>query len=230
MRDTKIGIKAVELLTKLGYDVKMVADEESGRTFLSKGLLKEAQAIARKNVAIFAELISEKTPLLGIEPSAILSFRDEYPKLVAENEREKAKILGENCLMIEEFLAKEMEKGHISADLFTKKAKNIKLHGHCHQKSLSSVSPAAFLLALPENYSVEVIPSGCCGMAGSFGYEAEHYEVSMQVGELVLFPAVRKASKDTIIAAAGTSCRHQIFDGTKRVALHPVEVLWEAVL
>lgn len=230
LSDTRIGIKAVELLAKLGYEVKMIAHEESGRTFLSKGLLKEAQAIARKNVAIFAELISEKTPLLGIEPSAILSFRDEYPKLVAENEREKAKVLGENCLMIEEFLAKEMENEHLSADLFTKTAKNIKLHGHCHQKSLSSVSPAAFLLALPQNYSVEVIPSGCCGMAGSFGYEAEHYEVSMQVGELVLFPAVRKASNDTIIAAAGTSCRHQIFDGTKRVALHPVEVLWEAVL
>ena len=132
--------------------------------------------------------------------------------------------------MIDEFLAKEIQKGKISPDLFTKEKKQILLHGHCHQKALSNVEDSVWLLSLPENYSVEMIPSGCCGMAGSFGYEKEHFEVSQQVGNLVLFPAVNKANEDTIIAATGTSCRHQIGDGTGKKAVHPVEVLWEALI
>jgi Fe-S oxidoreductase len=106
----------------------------------------------------------------------------------------------------------------------------IKLHGHCQQKALSSVSPSVKLLSLPENYNVETIPSGCCGMAGSFGYEKEHYDLSMKIGELVLFPIVRKQADEVIIAAPGTSCRHQVKDGTGKKALHPVEVLWNALV
>ena len=106
--------------------------------------------------------------------------------------------------------------------------RTIKLHGHCQQKALSSLAPYRKIVILPENYSVETIPSGCCGMAGSFGYEKEHYEISMKIGELVLFPTIRKQSEDVIIAAPGTSCRHQIKDGTGRIAKHPVEVLYEA--
>ena len=228
--DTSIGIKAIQLLTKLGYEIKMVKHRESGRAAISKGLLPMAQKLAIQNVQIFSPLISEKTPLIGIEPSAILSFRDEYPRLVAEKDRKKAKALGKNALLIDEFIAQEIQKGKIASDQFTKAPKQILLHGHCHQKALSSVNYSAWLLGLPENYSVEVIPSGCCGMAGSFGYETAHYTVSMQVGELVLFPAVRKAKPDTIIAAVGTSCRHQIMDGTKRKGLHPVEVLYDALI
>jgi Fe-S oxidoreductase len=104
------------------------------------------------------------------------------------------------------------------------------LHGHCQQKAVSSVIPTYQILSLPENYSVQVIPSGCCGMAGSFGYEKEHYDLSMQIGELVLFPAVRKQDEKTLIAAPGTSCRHQIKDGTGKKALHPVEILLDALL
>lgn len=104
------------------------------------------------------------------------------------------------------------------------------LHGHCQQKALSSVAPSVKMLSLPENYSVEVIPSGCCGMAGSFGYEKEHYELSMKIGELVLFPAVRNRPENTIVAAAGTSCRHQVKDGTKEKAFHPVEILMDALI
>ncbi|MEM0994313.1 MAG: FAD-linked oxidase C-terminal domain-containing protein, partial [Bacteroidota bacterium] len=211
--DVRIGIGAIQLLTHLGYVVKMVKHPESGRTHLSKGLLKQAQRLAQQNVAIFKEIISEANPLLGIEPSAILSFRDEYPRLVAKEEQAAAKALGQYALLIDEFLAKEVEIGNISPAQFTKEAKSILLHGHCHQKALASVSPTAFLLSLPENYNVQTIPSGCCGMAGSFGYEKEHYEVSMQIGELVLFPNIRQ-SKNAIIAAPGTSCRHQIMDGT----------------
>ncbi len=227
--DTEIGIKAIQLLTKLGYQVNMIAHEESGRAHISKGLLPAAQKMARRNVAIFKDIITEKTPLLGIEPSAIFSFRDEYPKLVEEKDRAASKTLGENALLIDEFIAKEVEHGNILPDAFTKVHKTVKLHGHCHQKALSSVDSSAWVIGLPENYSVEVIPSGCCGMAGSFGYEAEHYEVSMKVGEDTLFPAIRATSENTIIAAPGTSCRHQIADGTGRKALHPIEVLWDAI-
>ena len=227
--DTSIGIKAIELLSRLGYEVRMIDHEESGRAHLSKGLLPAAQRMAQKNVEIFQDIVANDTPLLGVEPSAILGFRDEYPRLVAPEHREAARALGQNALMMEEFLAREIEAGRIRAEQFTTEPRHILLHGHCHQKSLSNVGVSAFVLSLPENYTVEVIPSGCCGMAGSFGYEAEHYEVSMKVGEQVLFPAVRKASQEAIIAAPGTSCRHQIRDGAGREALHPVEVLWGAL-
>ncbi|MCB9264516.1 MAG: FAD-binding protein [Lewinellaceae bacterium] len=227
--DTPIGIKAIELLSRLGYEVKMIDHEESGRAHLSKGLLTAAQRMAQQNVEIFKDIVTADVPLIGVEPSAILGFRDEYPRLVNPEHRPAAKALGQNALMIEEFLAREIEAGRIRAEQFTTEPRHVLLHGHCHQKSLSNVDVSAFVLSLPENYTVEVIPSGCCGMAGSFGYEAEHYEVSMKVGEEVLFPAVRKASKEAIIAAPGTSCRHQIKDGAEREALHPVEVLWEAL-
>lgn len=229
LNDTHIGITAVKLLSKLGYEVQTLKHAESGRAAISKGLLPMAKKFATTNVQAFSAVISEEVPLVGIEPSAILGFRDEYPRLVDEGLVSHARKLAKHVFTIEEFLAKEIEAGRITTDLFTTEKKNIKLHGHCHQKALSSVSPGVKLLSFPTNYSVEVIPSGCCGMAGSFGYEKEHYELSMQVGEMVLFPAVREADAATIIAAAGTSCRHQIADGTSRDAKHPVEVLWEAM-
>ncbi|MBI5913751.1 MAG: FAD-binding protein [Bacteroidetes bacterium] len=227
--DVGIGVKALRLLARLGYEVEMPQHPESGRAQMSKGLLPAAQRLARENVRIFAKLISDKTPLVGIEPSAILGFRDEYPRLVAKEDVPVAKSLAANALLIDEFLAREIRAGNITPDFFTKKSMKVLLHGHCHQKALSSVEHSAWVCGLPENYVVEVIPSGCCGMAGSFGYEVEHYEVSMKIGELVLFPAVKKADSQVIIAAPGTSCRHQILDGTRRKALHPVEVLWEAL-
>ncbi len=227
--DTEAGIRAIELLNRLGYEVGMVDHPDSGRAHISKGLLDPARNMAIENVRLFSRKASEFMPLVGLEPSAILGFRDEYPRLVPLDMQSAAKELGRNALMIEEFLCREMELGKLDSSPFTKEKKTVLLHGHCHQKSLSSVDHSAFALALPENYTVEVIPSGCCGMAGSFGYEKEHYEVSMNVGELVLFPAVRKAEADTIIAAPGTSCRHQILDGTQRKAKHPVEVLREAL-
>lgn len=227
--DTKIGIKAISLLKKLGYEVKVVDHEESGRSALSKGLLPKAKKHAEANVKIFEKLIDGNTPLIGLEPSAILSFRDEYPRIVSSDLAQAAKKLKFHVKLIDEFLAQEIVAGNISASSFTQKPKKIKLHGHCHQKALSSITWTQKLLSFPENYSVETIPSGCCGMAGSFGYEAEHYAVSQQIGELVLFPAVRETDAETIIAAPGTSCRHQIADGTGRKAKHPVEILWEAL-
>jgi Fe-S oxidoreductase len=228
--DVDTGQKAIELLRKLGYEVAMPDHAESGRTWLSKGMVRRAQRVAVQNVQALKDCITATTPLIGLEPSAILTFRDEYPDLVPPEIRETARQLGANALLFEEWLAKEIEKGAITARQFTKEQRHIKLHGHCHQKALTSVEITQKVLSLPENYTVEVIPSGCCGMAGSFGYETEHYDISMQIGELVLFPAVRAAKDREIIAAPGTSCRHQIKDGTGRQALHPVEVLWEAVM
>jgi FAD/FMN-containing dehydrogenase/Fe-S oxidoreductase len=227
--DTEIGITTVKLLRKLGYEVIVIDHEESGRSALSKGLLEKAKGHANANVKVFKELVSADRPLIGIEPSAILSFRDEYPRLVDRSLIEAAKKVKYHTLLIDEFLGREVAAGNITPESFTSDAMRIKLHGHCHQKALSSLTWTQKLLSLPLHYEVEVIPSGCCGMAGSFGYEAEHYELSMQIGEMVLFPAVREASGNTLIAAPGTSCRHQIKDGTGKVALHPVEILFQAL-
>lgn len=221
--DVSVGIDAFELLTKLGYEVEIVDHEESGRAFLSKGFLQEAKAIANSNVSIFSDLISEDFPLIGIEPSAILTFRDEYLRLA--DDKESAQKLSKNVFTIEEFFKKEITSGKIHSGQFSNVQKEIKIHGHCHQKSLSSVEATFAMLNLPQNSSVTIYNSGCCGMAGSFGYEKEHYDISMQMGEDTLFPKVRATSETTAIAAAGTSCRHQIFDGTKREALHPVTIL-----
>ncbi|NOX45691.1 MAG: FAD-binding protein [Chlorobi bacterium] len=227
--DTLIGIKAVKLLKGLGYEVLVPKHEISGRAFVSKGLLRKAQKLAIRNVELLKDIISDETPLIGIEPSAILSFRDEYPDLVGDGLRQSAINLGKSALMIDEFIAREIDKGNITSDSFTKDARKIKLHGHCQQKSIASTNPTKKMLSLPLNYEVVEIPSGCCGMAGSFGYEKEHYDLSMKVGDLVLFLEVRKAGEDILISAPGTSCRHQIHDGTKRNALHPVEVLFDAL-
>ncbi|WGH75466.1 FAD-linked oxidase C-terminal domain-containing protein [Tenacibaculum tangerinum] len=226
--DAEIGKDAVVVLEKLGYNVKTVTHEESGRSYISKGFLKEAKEIANKNISTFKELISEETPLIGIEPSAILTFRDEYLRIA--DDKEAAKKIAENCFTIEEFLATEHSQGNIDEQLFTTKAKTLKIHGHCHQKALSSTHAAFAMLNMPKNYKVTIMNTGCCGMAGSFGYEKEHYDVSMQVGEDTLFPKVRNCAADTEIVAAGTSCRHQIYDGTKRLAKHPVTILKEALL
>ena len=228
--ESVIGIKTVLLLEKLGYQVVIPKHRESGRTFLSKGLLKSAKKVAEENVLLLKDIVTEETPLIGIEPSAILTFRDEYPDIVDDNLKDPARKLGNHALLLEEFICREAEKGKICSDQFTKESRTIKLHGHCQQKAIASTSFTKRMLSLPVNYRVEEIPSGCCGMAGSFGYEKEHYELSMKIGEMVLFPAVRSAPEDAVIAAPGTSCRNQIMDGTGREALHPAEILYEAML
>lgn len=228
--DTEIGKTAYKLLTALGYQVLVPPHKESGRTYLSKGFVKEAQKLANANVNLLKDIITEDVPLLGIEPSAIITFRDEYLTLVDQDLRLPAQQLAKNALMIDEFLMREVENGTIHPEQFTADKQHIKLHGHCYQKAFHLVGYTEKLLSLPVNYTVEVIPSGCCGMAGSFGYEKEHYDVSMKVAELVLLPAVRVAEESTIIAAVGTSCRHQIKDGVGRSSYHPVEILYKALI
>lgn len=221
--DVSLGIDTYELLTKLGYQVVIVDHQESGRAFISKGFLEQAKAIATTNVNIFKKLVSAEIPLVGIEPSAILTFRDEYIRLAED--KTGAEQLAKHVFTIEEFFKNEIENGAIHSDQFSDEKKEIKIHGHCHQKSLSSVQATFAMLNIPKNNTVTIYNSGCCGMAGSFGYEKEHYEISMQMGEDTLFPKIRATDNSVSIAAAGTSCRHQIFDGTSREALHPVTIL-----
>ncbi|WP_026449895.1 FAD-binding and (Fe-S)-binding domain-containing protein [Aequorivita capsosiphonis] len=226
--DAEIAMDAYLLLIGLGYKVTIIDSLDSGRALISKGFLEEAKKEVNINVAFLKEKVSESTPLIGIEPSAILSFRDEYIRLA--DEKPSAETISKHTYLIEEFLSNEIQRGNISAAQFTSEEKQIKIHSHCHQKSLSNQKVTFDILNLPKNYKPTIITSGCCGMAGSFGYEKEHYDVSMKIGELKLFPAVRKASEDTVISANGTSCRHQIKDGTGREALHPVTILKNALL
>jgi FAD/FMN-containing dehydrogenase/Fe-S oxidoreductase len=231
----------IDLLTKLGYEVIIPKHVESGRAAISKGCLRLAKKYADKNVRLLKDLITKETPLVGIEPSCILSFRDEYPNLVDSEIREAAERLGKNALLYDEFLMREVKAGRIPSEVFSDQTVDIWLHGHCHQKALVGVELTAELLRLPKNATIHVIPSGCCGMAGSFGYEKAHYATSIAIGEMVLFPAVRAAvqhhtshithhtSPMTLIAAPGISCRTQILDGTGIKAHHPIEILHSLV-
>lgn len=227
--DAEVGRKAVLLLEALGYEVRTLAHPISGRSFLSKGMLDEARKLAQANVELWSALVTADIPLVGIEPSAILTFRDEYPDLVSDAWLAKAQDLSKNVLLLEEFIAREADAKRIDKTLFKADKRLLKLHGHCQQKSMSSLVAAKKALSLPANFEIQLIPSGCCGMAGSFGYEKEHYDLSMQIGELVLFPTVRAQGPEVEIVASGTSCRHQIHDGTQRHAKHTAEILFEAL-
>ncbi len=228
--DAHIGVQALHLLNRLGYEVIIPKHLESGRAYMSKGLLRKAQYLAEQNVLCLKDLISEETPLIGIEPSAILSFRDEYPDLLTDDLKASAEQIKKHTFMFDEFLAREIDKGMISENAFTDEAQHIKVHGHCQQKAVASTQATLKILSFPKHYTVEEISSGCCGMAGSFGYEKEHYDLSMKIGEMVLFPEVRKTASEVLISAPGTSCRHQIKDGTNREVLHPISILYQALV
>ncbi len=225
--DVDLGMDTYNLLTRLGYKVNYVNNKESGRAQMSKGFLIDAQKKARKNIAIFSKIITNETPLIGIEPSAILSFRDEYLRL-AKN-IDKAKNLAKNVFTIEEFIANEIKNGTITENQFHESEKSIKIHTHCHQKALSNQFATFLMLSIPKNYTVTILNTGCCGMAGSFGYEKEHYKISMQIGENSVFNKIRNSNKSDEIAVSGTSCRQQIEDGTAIKTKHPVKILLDAL-
>ena len=233
--EAELGLTFAKLLLRLGYEVEIPRHVESGRAAISKGNLKLAKKFALKNVNLLKDKVSEEMPLVGIEPSCILSFRDEYPDLVPAELRSEAQRLGRNALLFDEFIMREVKAGRIAADDFKTDAVEIWLHGHCHQKALVGTEKTVAALKLIQNAKVHVIPSGCCGMAGSFGYEKEHYKTSLAIGEMVLFPTIRKAVDKadgvtpTLVAAPGTSCRQQILDGTGVHAAHPVEILYRWV-
>ncbi len=230
-QEAELGLTFARLLMRLGYQVVIPRHIESGRAAMSKGCLKRAKKIACDNVAMLTTQVGEHQPLVGIEPSTILSFRDEYPDLVSADKRKDAIELGKHCLLYDEFLLKEIQEGRISAEEFGSSEMDIWLHGHCHQKALVGIEQTVKVLRLLlKGATVHVIPSGCCGMAGSFGYEKEHYRTSLAIGEAILFPTIRKVvaqsmEKPTFVAAPGTSCRQQILDGTGVRAVHPIEIL-----
>lgn len=229
-QEAELGLTFAKLLMRLGYEVEIPKHVESGRAAFSKGCLKLAKKYAKKNVTLLADKIIDGHPLIGIEPSCILSFRDEYPEIVPAEMRDTARRLAKNCLLFDEFIMQEVAAGNISSESFREFDGEIYLHGHCHQKSLIGVGKCTEMLKLIPSAKINVIPSGCCGMAGSFGYEKEHYKTSMAIGGMVLFPAVREAASNTekkvIVAAPGTSCRQQILDGTGVKALHPIEIMY----
>ena len=241
--EPELAVTMKQMLERLGYEVLVPKIGESGRAAISKGCLKYARKRAIRNVKQLMGIISEEVPLVGIEPSCILSFRDEYPDLVPDELHEAAETLGKNCLLYDEFIVREVEAGRIPRNAFKAIDADLWVHHHCHQKALVGIEKTVTMLTYIPKMTVHVVPSGCCGMAGSFGYEKKHYEMSMAIGELVLFPTLRRAlgveeersrgvgcARKTMVAAPGTSCRQQIWDGTGIKAVHPIEVLAQSVM
>ncbi|MDT8309592.1 MAG: FAD-linked oxidase C-terminal domain-containing protein, partial [Bacteroidales bacterium] len=220
-----VGLKAIVLLKKLGYAVEVYTGISSGRAAISKGRPDLAKKYAIRHLNALYGKVSSDVPLIGIEPSAILTFRDEYVSLLHGENQNKALSIAENTMLIEEFIAREFRNGKIQRDSFSDQLYHVVFHAHCHQKALSNEEDIKTMLQIPVNVTAEAIPSGCCGMAGSFGMEKKHYTLSMEIGNLVLFPYIRKQKNGTIIVTGGTSCRQQITDGTGKKALHPVEFL-----
>jgi Fe-S oxidoreductase len=234
---------AVDVLTRLGYRVSVLRADDAGtataegqssrkarplccgRTFLSAGLVEEARAEARRVLAAAAPYLARGVPVIGLEPSCLLTLRDEFVSLLPGAETER---LASHAFLLEEFLTREAAAGRIPRAIGKLEGK-VLLHGHCHQKAFGAMGSVGEALALVEGLEVETVESSCCGMAGAFGYGADTHAVSMAMGELNLLPAVRGAAPDTHIAADGFSCRHQIKDGTGRQARHVARILQQAM-
>ena len=226
----EIGIAAVELLEAAGYRVQLANGQCCGRPMISKGLLDEAAAYARYNVDLLHAFADQGVPIVGCEPSCLLTFRDEYPEFCRDDQtRAKARKVAEHSYLIDEFLAMLHDRGELELE-FSGLSKKVLFHGHCHEKSLVGTAPSLTALRLPPGYEVELINSGCCGMAGSFGFEKEHYDVSMTIGEQTLFPAIRDKGPEWEVAVMGVSCRQQVEHGAGRPARHLAEVLRDAVV
>ncbi len=227
--EPEVGMAAVRVLEAAGYRVERFGIRDDGRTYLSKGLVQKARNVMEKGLGRVADKLEQHPgrAVVGLEPSALLTFRDEMSDLVGEEYREIAARVEERSFLLEEFLLQEMAAGHVDDELFGGQGRAV-VHGHCHQKALVGTEPTEQVLEAA-GYEVEVLPTGCCGMAGSFGYEDDHYQVSMDIGELVLFPQLRQLEGDEMVVAAGTSCREQIGDGVQQQALHPAQALERAL-
>jgi Fe-S oxidoreductase len=217
-----VAIAATRLLERLDYRVRLINKRCCGRPMISKGLLAEAKSNAVWNVDQLIEYVDRGVPVVGLEPSCLLTLRDEYPEFLRTT---AAKRVGQNSFLLEEFLSREHDAGRLSFDL-KHNGRKLLLHGHCHQKALVGTAPTVAVLKRA-GYEVNEVDSGCCGMAGSFGFEKEHYELSLKIGNRRLSPAVKAAGADVEIVAPGISCRQQIEHLADRRAKHPAEVLWE---
>lgn len=227
-----IGKTAIKFLNELGYGVELTQKTISGRTFLSVGMVRRAKEIAGKNLKLLKKYLDRKDRILFIEPSAHSSFFDEYPKLFSGEEKKLVLKLKNQIQLIDQFIVEEYQKGNIKTERFSQENKDIYVHGHCHQKALIGLSSTRIALEIPKNYKTHLIPSGCCGMAGSFGYDAKTYQISQKIGNLSLFPFINQLKENNdspIIIANGTSCRHQILEGTAHQSLHPIVFLYESL-
>ncbi len=224
---------AVAVLTAAGYQVHLPPAADGGRplccgrTFLAAGLVDEARVEARRTIETLKPYVERGVPVVGLEPSCLLGLRDEFLSLLPGAESGK---LAMNAFLFEEFLAREHAAGRLNLKLRPLREKKAWLHGHCHQKAFAAMPAIESVLKLVPELAVETIESSCCGMAGAFGYEAAHYDVSMKMAELTLLPKVRNANRDELIVADGTSCRHQIADGAGREAIHVARVLERALI
>ena len=225
-----VGEKAILLLMKLGYSVELLTVSESGRVHLSKGDIKGAKDILNKLIVRLKSYSNLTIPIVGLEPSIILTFRDESLDLASTQNRADAHELAKQCVTFEEFIALEYDKGLITPSQFTTSKKTLHFHGHCYQKVLEREGVIRKILSIPKNYSVNEINSGCCGMGGSFGYDEKHYELSKNIAELVLLPTIRKTDVTDTIVTSGFSCKHQIEGLIDRKVKHPAEILFEALL
>jgi Fe-S oxidoreductase len=223
---------ALAVLQAAGYTVHLPQAVDGGRplccgrTFLAAGLVDEARLEARRVIETLTPYVERGVPVVGLEPSCLLGLRDEFLSMLPGGESAE---LAMNAFTFEEFLAREHEAGRLNLKLGPLREKKALLHGHCHQKAFDAMPPVHKVLKLIPGLEVEAIESSCCGMAGAFGYEAAHYDVSMKMAELSLLPRVRKAGADDLIVADGTSCRHQIKDGSGRSAVHVAQVLQRAL-
>jgi Fe-S oxidoreductase len=222
--EPEVGRAAVAVLEHAGYRVERAGLVCCGRAMISKGFLTEARALARAQLPALARRVADGTPLLGLEPSCLLTIADEWTELVPGEQSRRVAAAAE---LAEAWLANQVKDGRCELDLAPAPGRCL-FHGHCHQKALRGTRGTAAALALVPGLDVTVLDAGCCGMAGSFGYEREHYDVSVSVANLELVPAV-KAAPEAVVAATGTSCRHQIRDLTGRPARHPLELLAEAI-
>jgi Fe-S oxidoreductase len=224
----EVGRAATRVLERLGYRLAIVAEAGCcGRPAISKGMLTQATRMARRNVAALAPYARRGAPIVGTEPSCLLSFRDEYPDLLRD---EDSRLVAGQALLLDELVARLAVEDSGIARIFREDfRRDILVHAHCHQKAIAGAEPTIAALSLVPGYSVTLIDSGCCGMAGSFGFEAEHYEVSRAMGDYRLFPAVEAAPPDTEIAITGVSCRQQIGHFTSRRPSHAAELLADAL-
>ncbi|HEY9567923.1 MAG TPA: heterodisulfide reductase-related iron-sulfur binding cluster, partial [Thalassobaculum sp.] len=223
---------ALRVLTVAGYRVHLARPADGGRplccgrTFLAAGLVEQAKAEAQRMLAVLKPFAERGVPVIGLEPSCLLTLRDEFKSMLPGRAVGK---LAERAMLFEEFLATEQAAGRLALPLRPLPQKRALLHGHCHQKAFAAMGDVTAALKLIPGLEVAVIESSCCGMAGAFGYEAAHYEVSMKMAELSLLPAVRRADPGALLVADGTSCRHQIHDGAGRAAEHVAVVLARAL-
>ena len=224
----QVGIAASKLLQKLGYKIQLANVKCCGRPFISKGMLDKAVSHARHNVNVLYECVKNGKSIIGLEPSCILTFRDDYLDLLTKEQKNKALVVAEKTFLLEEFIQDQSTAGLIDIQ-FNHTSRNILLHGHCHQKAIAGGSSAVEVLNKVPGFTVKLIDAGCCGMAGSFGFEKEHYDISMKIGNQRLFPAIRDEHGDFDVVASGVSCRQQIKQGTKKTSKHLAEILLEAI-